>query len=342
MENNEIIKSGFKRKNIFLIISLISLVLFIALFIWIGTIVNQETGEPEYLHDVIIKSGEKDNIYSKVEIQLLTDNFATYGEGNSTDEKYYFAFDENYGYILNLTPSTFNSLKEINDYTYTQDADAILPEPKAVTGMTKRIPDELKEIAIETYNELMGEEIVNEGNFEEYLGSVYLCEGITPQDDIDLQMLGIFIAGTVFVMFFIYYIVINQKTKRVIKRYKEDGEYEKVEDELEREINKFKKAKVVLTQNYLLDISKGVDIIKYSEIAWIYPFSLRQYGAITSKSIVIVTEDRKQHKIATIGAFSKKQLEEYDSLFNLIVEKSPQALVGYSKENKKAVKNKKI
>lgn len=341
MKNNEIIEKGLKRKNTFLIISLIALVIVIALFIWIGTIVNKEVGEPEDLHKVIIKSGEKNNIYSKVEVQLLTDEFATYGEGNSTDAKYYFAFDEDYGYILNLTTSTYYSLKEINDYTYTEDADAIPPEPVTVMGMTRKIPNELKEIAIDAYNELMGEEIVNEDNFEDYLGTVYLCEGVTPQDDIDLQIFGICLAGATFIIFFIYYISIRYKTNKVIKKYKENEEFEKVEDELERnEKEEFKKSKVVLTKNYVVDISKGLDIIKYSEIAWVYPFNLKQYGATTSKSIVIVTEDRKTHKIATVGSFSKKQTEEYEKIFNSIVEKAPHALVGFTKENKKAMKEK--
>lgn len=343
MENNDIIKSGLKRKNIYLIISLVALAVAIALFVWTGTIVNKEVGNPEDLHKVIIKSGEKNNVYSKVNIQLLTDEFAIYGEEDSTDSKYYFAFDEDYCYIVNLTTSTFYSLKEINDYTYTQDADAAIPEPVTVMGMTREIPKELKEIAIDTYNELMGEEIVNEENFEDYLGSVYLCEGITPQDDIDLQVLGICISGATFIILLIYYITISYKTRKVIKKYREKEEFEKVEDELEREEKEeFRKAKIVLTKNYLVDISKGLDIIKYSEIAWIYPFNLRQYGATTSKSIVIVTEDKKTHKIATINSLSRKQKEEYERLFNSIVEKAPHALVGFTRENKQAMKGKRL
>ena len=93
MENNEIIKSAFKGKKILLIVSIIALVIAILLFLWINEIVNKEVGEPQYLNDVIDNSGEKENIYSKVDVQMLTDEFATYGEGDITDEKYYFAFD---------------------------------------------------------------------------------------------------------------------------------------------------------------------------------------------------------------------------------------------------------
>lgn len=341
MENNEIIKSAFKGKKILLIVSIIALVIAILLFLWINEIVNKEVGEPQYLNDVIDNSGEKENIYSKVDVQMLTDEFATYGEGDITDEKYYFAFDGEYYYILNLTTSTFYSLKEINDYTYSTDENAIMPDPISVTGMTKKIPEELKQIAIESFNSIIGEEVVNEDNFEDYYGDIYLIEGMTPQDNIDIQVFALCMALATFIVCFVCYLYKNNKIKRTIKFYKQNEEYDLIEKELENsEVQEFKKAKTILTRNYIIDASNGIDIIKYSDIIWIYPFKLRYWGLTTTQSLIIVTENKKKHKIVTISAFSNKAKEEYEKVFEYILSKSPNALVGFNKENKEAIKNK--
>lgn len=48
------------------------------IFLWINEIVNKELGEPKYLNNVIVDSEEKENIYSTVDVQMLTNESKPY------------------------------------------------------------------------------------------------------------------------------------------------------------------------------------------------------------------------------------------------------------------------
>lgn len=59
-----------------------------------------------------------------------------------------------------------------------------------------------------------------------------------------------------------------------------------------------------------------------------------------NQSLIIVTENKKKHKIVAVTAFSNKAKEEYEKIFKYIVSKVPNALVGFNKENREEVKKK--
>lgn len=78
---------------------------------------------------------------------------------------------------------------------------------------------------------------------------------------------------------------------------------------------------------------------------WVYPFITKQNGITTSKSIYVVTNNGKSNVIAVVNTWGKKNKASYEELYQDIINKVPNVLVGYSKENmeklKKCIKNRK-
>ena len=93
-----------------------------------------------------------------------------------------------------------------------------------------------------------------------------------------------------------------------------------------------------LTDNYILSYGSGVKLIELKDIVWIYPFITRQRGIVTNKSIYVITNDKKTNVIALVNAMSKKSKAAFDELYQNIINRVPDVLVGYSKENKELVK----
>ena len=332
------IQKKLKRNNGILIGAIILFLLMIGMIIWIYMIQNAKLEDPHSMHDVIASGVERENVYAKMDAQLLTECFATYGDGSSTDKRYYFASDGTYTYILNLTVSQFNEMKTIYEFTYDASEDAIVPDPIEVTGVTAFIPTDIREIAIDAYNEMMEEELLTEENFDEYIGSMCIQVGTTPRDNYVWQFVIAFTAGVMGIALLFIYLNYHFTTKKTLKKYANqmDEIYQEVEAE---ETNIYNKEKLYITKNYLLDLNTGLNIIKLSEIEWMYPHEYRRNG-ISTKSIVVVTSDGKRSQISKMEVISKKAKETFDEIYNKISEKTPNAMNGYTKENIKAMKEK--
>lgn len=345
MEENAVMKKKKKMDRVYLIIALIALAITILMGYLIYETGNQELSEPVDLHNIIYGYTKKEDAYAKIDVQYLTDSFARYGDGSANDEYYYFATDtKGYGYIVSLTHSTFSKLKEINEYTYNEDAE--MPDAITITGVTKPIPEDIKNIAVDIYSEIYETSEVTSENFEDYYGTVYLKEGASPTDtSITIYSVVIFISLIFFIISIIFYIVIKVKTKLKLKKIKQSGEFENIELELSsNEKEEFKKIGTVLTKSYIIDGSFGLEVIKYQDIEWIYEHKVRTNGIVTKRSIIIIAKDKKKYKVAVTDAnpFSKKTIKEFNEIFNKIIEKTPNALVGYTKENIEKMKGKRL
>ena len=113
-----------------------------------------------------------------VEFLLISNAFAEYTYG--TTQGFYFVFDEDMcGYIVCMEQDRIAEEFQANyDYTFT-DIQTV-PELGYLEGYAVEIDEEIREYAIEYFNYFWGEEIIDETNFEEYLGSYYLDTTIEP------------------------------------------------------------------------------------------------------------------------------------------------------------------
>jgi len=150
-----------KKHKIIFIISII--LIGIAFGLLIGGVI-EETRKIEftYLNDLIKK--ETNNVYKNAYLNVYTIPFG-FAEYDNTTSKFYIVKDNNYLYIAYLDEAVINGIMETDD---------LERKPYKVVGYTKRIPEDVKELAIEAYNELYKEEVVNKENFESYFGSIYL------------------------------------------------------------------------------------------------------------------------------------------------------------------------
>ncbi len=281
----------------------------------------------------------EENKYAYLEVQGLSDEVAIYGDtenkNDSTNDRYYIALNQGYWYVVDLNFETIDKLKSIQEYTYSTDENAIEPDSVKIYGMTEKIPDELKTILVDFYNDGLDDEYkISLDNFEENFGSVLLNVRKSPIDTniedtfIVLAVLGIF--GV-----FITQIVLIISKNKIQKYINKNGYKEELVHQLDNCVEeKHYKNKIILTKDFFVDLksSSGV-VFKYSDVKWVHIHNVKYYGVMTvSSSIIVHLRDGKtQMRCVEIKGNST---EEFLDIFNKICDKAPaDCLKGYTKEN---------
>ena len=155
------------KKIMITIAIIIALAILIAIAVFIG---SSNKKEAKSLHDLIYNSQDNEGEYAKIDLAYVPYNFAI------EDEKlqYYFAIDkEGYMYIVRLTNETYNKLQQLQEEKQSEFSYEL-------KGYVFEMPEELRKIAIESYNEISEKTLLTDENLEEYIGSVYLDETMTP------------------------------------------------------------------------------------------------------------------------------------------------------------------
>lgn len=265
----------------------------------------------------------------------MTDYFAEVDEG-SLNHKSYFVWDDQYIYIVDLNDKNREKLNSIYDYSYNEDENAEAPAPVTISGMTKKIPTDLRDLAISSYNKLFDKNFLTKSNFEDYLGVVYLDTFETPTSVFLGELvyaLPTLVVGLVFLLIYFRQISV---TKKCIARL--GSKWDNVlNDVSSADLIYYKKAKLYLTNNFLISYASGLEVYDYNDIVWVYPYEYRYNGSVTQKSIFVITKDSKAHKVANVSA-SKKNLVLFDEMYNTFMNKMPNVLSGYTKENKAKAK----
>ena len=295
--------------------------------------ISQE--EPTNLSEVT-----EEGVFSKIDVELVTSYFATLTTDSSL-EKYYFVMEDGYTYIAKIDDDTFASLKENHDYNYSTDPDAVAPDSVTIVGESELIPDEIKNFAIEYFRDSEGLDI-NEENFNNLIYPYLIDTYITKTDtiiDIAIVFGVITVVGLILIM---VYMNRQTKTKKSISKYQ--SSLKTIEEELESSTTIHNEiCKVYLTENYLISYNDGLKIIELKSISWLYPYEYRRNGVVTNRSICIYTSDKQKYMIGNINAWGKNKDSAYNEMYQLLLEKTPDALHGYSKENKeKALKMEKF
>ena len=281
----------------------------------------------------------EENKYAYLEVQRLSDEVAIYGDtenkNDSTNDRYYIALNQGYWYVVDLNFETIDKLKSIQEYTYSTDENAIEPDSVKIYGMTEKIPDELKTIIIDFYNEGLDDEYkISLDNFEENFGSVLLNVRKSPIDTniedtfIVLAVLGIF--GV-----FITQIVLIISKNKIQKYINKNGYKEELVHQLDNCVEeKHYKNKIILTKDFFVDLksSSGV-VFKYSDVKWVHIHNVKYYGVMTvSSSIIVHLRDGKT--LMRCVEIKGNSTEEFLDIFNKICDKaSADCLKGYTKEN---------
>ena len=341
MNGKDILKNGKHSSKIFMIMYFICIVTVVLTFLYGAYKIDKETNEAvDFTENGAIDLEVGKYVYMRVD--GLSDLIATYGTSDSEysdeNDKYYIAIKDGYWYIVNLDNTTLNELKDIQAYTLGQTETP--PESVTIYGTTEDVPQELRQIAVDVYNEgLTEEEKVSIDEFEQCYGSVLLNARKTP-GDLTIETMIIFIAFILFIAFVIAHIC-DKITRNRIYKYLKKNEYEEdliqqLDDNVEEN---FFGDKVIFTKDFFVDTYKsGFCAVKYSDIKWIHPHTIKYNGIIVSNCITLHLKDGKTN-IQCLNVRGKIK-PEFEKVFAKICDKIPQdSLKGYTKENIKEFKN---
>ena len=308
-------KKLVKTKKTFFIVLIILTLLTLFVFIYINIYINNQ--KPVYLDKV-----EKEYTLANVNVYLLTDYFATLNDSGDI-ERFYIVFDENDKiFVVRLDDNTFNELSSIHEYTYNAEIDKTNSE--LITGRTKLIPSEIKNYALDYLISMN----LNINNIDENIDLFYLDTTIT-NTFILHKVLYVFIPIFLLELVIIILWIVNYiKRKKKIKLI--------TEEEL-KDYNNYTNCHVIVTNNYVVNYKPKLWVIKIDEIKWLYPYEVRNNKKICERNIFIMTKDNK-YNIGSIIKFDDEKELEYGKLYQDLINKSKDALKGYTKENKNKVK----
>ena len=321
----------FENKTIEKTYQKIQMVLYVGLFIlFIGVILfgysiykaDSVTKTPMY---ELIANNQEENLYGYIDIDSEPYEFAYYEDDPN---HVYFVTDENRIYIAQMSSETYEKIKNA---TY----------PIRVEGSTVFADDSLKEVAIESYNEIMEEEeyMLSLEDFDSVFGSIYLNLETTPLTTNDIMLVVGFMLGIIGLIVVIVGVFQKVRYKKQLNKLSLEEKI-KIQKELQDEKKSFyyEKAQVYLTENYILNLAHVFEAIPYKDVLWIYPYELRYYGFKTAQSIYLITKDGKKHIIASMSVVTKSSKEAMEEIYQTILKKNPKILNGFTKENRQKIK----
>lgn len=327
LKKNSKLNQTFKLNNRCLIAGLIMILISTLLFGWAYVISTRKLSDPENFADLVANQTSKEGIYAELNVMGEPSVFAEYDD-SLTSEKYYFLWNGIHFYIGYLDYSTYTELKTkttgVNSHT--------------ITGLTKKVPADVRGLAIEAYNEAFGEAILTEDNFDELVGSMYI-DVVTPVHDNEIQIIAGIIFITLGLIILCVYWARHHQTKKGMKS-RTETEWKRIFSELDSEETKsYKKLSLYLTENYIVDLSSGIRIVEYKDIVWMYQFQMKRYGITVNKNIVLVTKNKEKVSIANMDNFMKRSKKEFTEIMNFIISKNESIVLGYTKENRKQMKD---
>lgn len=318
------IKNQYKKTIIYFVISIILIILSIVFYAWKCSIIKTSRVQEKSLNDIIInEENEKD--YKSAYINNVSSpvKFAIDKENNNA---YYIVNDGKYLYVIYMNEEKYQSIIQNKS------------EVK-IEGITKYPTKDVKELAIEKFNDDKDEnDKISLVDYDNYFGDVYLD---MEESESSVAIFQIFLIVITIIPGIIIFIV---NLAKIINFNKIKSKYNI--KELDNEMNDknsfyYNKANLYLTPNYIINFSGKLFIIKYIDIDWIYPNITKTNGIKTAKSIILITKENKTYNISNLSNITRKSKEIYDEIWDTIVSKNSDMLVGYTEENIKAYKDKK-
>jgi len=306
-----------------------SILILISIIMYSGIAKLEQTKEKEKCIDyntLISSKKDTEKKYVKVTMFSLPYKFAVKEEGE-TKQNYYFIYDQyNFLYITRLTDKTYQKIEE----KYNQDPENFSYE---LRGYIYNIPSQLKELALSEFNKAIENKTITNENFEDYFGKTYLDETLTPYTEIIGILFGIGILLDMFgIACLIAYIAMYIRTKKTLKKY---NKQELQEELYNAEMSSYSKAKIYLTNKYIISTVSGLTVIEYDDLFWIYIENRRQNGISIGKYLIAVNMKKKKINLA----YTYKNEDLLIEIMNKIKENKDSIKVGFTKENQKAFRN---
>lgn len=167
MNTKEEVRKKQKWWRVAAVAGILLLILAVAALIWgMADRVEHETPEDLYY-------AEESQQYVYVPVQYMSEAFGSYESYEKMS--LYFAFNEDWEpYIICMDDADAAQYADLVAYTYGMLDEA---QPRNITGYAAPLDDEIRDLAIECYNELFDEEYAATDNFTDLFGSYYMQVG---------------------------------------------------------------------------------------------------------------------------------------------------------------------
>ena len=312
-----------KNRNIFLIcFGVLFIVLTVILLMLSGKQDKADSDNIKYLNEVIEGSDEKTDLKAYLNISWLSSKVAVY---NDTSDAYYFAYDGKYYYIVYMKEKKANELRNMN----------LEENPVRIEGITKDISLDVKNIAIDVYNDGLDEskEKLTLINFYNMFGDVYLDQTVSFTGAASTYNVFAVFSGFIGLILTVVGVVKFLLFKSSVSKMSDSDVYDLESEMSSDDAFYYSKNKLYLTRNYIIMLDGRFKYYKYSDILWMYPFEQRYNGLRTNKAIKILTRDGKTTMFANVSVATKTMKAVYDEIWGTIIEKNPSVKLGYSSEN---------
>lgn len=328
MKKEDFLKSVKPKKSLLIIGGVIIICAFLSSLFVYNKNINQEAIK---LFDV-----EKEDTYAKIDVELMTDYFA-YEKENGYEKRLYLVMDDKYVYIASLSEDEKEKLKDIYEYSMADDTES-LKEPEKVTiyGKAKNIENWQITYLKDWLNGDKKSNYTTE-DLNALVGSFYLDTYDNLEDEKVLLMISLVSSIVIASIFFVSYLIKKRKYNKIMLEHGEDiGLIANAVEDGSAIVNKI--CKTILTDKFIISYQSGLKLIDSSDVVWIYPFEYRQRGVVTQKSVYVITRNGKTNVLATTSAWGKKNKIAYEEFYQELMNKIPNALFGYSKENREKAK----
>lgn len=217
-----------------------------------------------------------------VEFEMMSYPFASFEYSDA--QGLYFVFDSDMSaYIVCMDNSRYEN-EFLGIYEYTFDESTEMPAAGIVEGYAMPIDDNLKAIAIEEFNILWDDEVLNDDNFEEYLGSFYLDTtyhpGAEEESPVTTIFAGIFILAVGIYM--IYYVIKGHK--KAIKKVQEQSAFTEKKEEKEPVKNT---VDLPIPRNLIVTLLAVAIGAALGGLVWIFFYKLGRIAAISGYLAVV-------------------------------------------------------
>lgn len=316
---------NIKKENKFmirrLIIFVLVIILALSLKVWEYKMIEKDNKEIQHLNSIIMSDSEREDKKAYLDIKSIPYEFAV---SDTIAESYYMVSDGEFLYIAYMSPTDFEKLNK----------EDIKENPIRIEGITQTTTEEIKQLAVETYNEEREEEKkITLDEFDSYFGDVYLNMSIDKTSNSMIPeyiFIMVFLFGAAGTIISIYQLV---KFRRSISKMDE-----MLLEELDNEMNDenafyYEKAHIYLTNKYIINFDGRFIVINYKDVVWMYAYEQRTNGIKTSQAIKVMTNEGKTYTIANIELITKSKKEIYNEIWNTIVSKNENIVLGYTKEN---------
>lgn len=221
--------------------------------------------------------------FEKIPIQIASN----YDKDNSL---YYVTDTENNIYIASISKETFKDITEQIDLETGR-----LCEVYEIRGVATPIDEKIQNLAILSGFKVFKNKELNQDNFSELLGTVYVKEYSN-----DERIVTFYICIALFGVFFLI-LALGYLLPGIIKAgktLKNKELMEEIRKELENLTDtRYKKLHLYFTRNYMVT---GIQAIKYEDIVKCFIKVELKYGIKVGENLVVETKDKKEYTVASV------------------------------------------